>query len=151
MSAGVAMAVALGLLIGPPASGPPKVGGTISVAPPPAWIEVGARSRWLAYGSYCWGTACVDMLPPESRPDLPRVNVTPGRMLRVHFAFEPSRASVHLLRATRWVRLASIGGRTLSFRARRGILIVDASGARGSASYVARLVSSVSTAGQKSP
>lgn len=113
----------------------------IGAAPPPAWIEYGARSRWLAYGSYCCRTACVDMLPPESRPDLPRVKVTPGRMVRVHLGFKSTMASVHVLRAGRAVKLPPTGRRTLSFRARRGILIVGERGPRGSAGYIARLVS----------
>jgi len=140
VTAFMAIVLALGLLVGPPASPPPEVGGMIGVAPPPAWIEYGGRSRWLAYGSYCWRTACVDMLPPQSQPDLPRFKVTPGQTLRVHLAFKPTMASVQVLRAGRGVKLPSTGRRMLSFRARRGILIVGASGPRGSANYIARLV-----------
>lgn len=136
----VAITVAGGLLVGPPASPPPEVGGTMAAGPPPAWIEDGVRSRWLAHASYCWKTVCVDMLPPESQPELPRVRVAPGQVLRVHLAFEPARTSVYLLRNGTSFTLRSTGLRTLSFRARRGILVVGATGSQGSASYVARLV-----------
>ena len=136
----VGIALALGLVISPPASPPPEVGGTMGVGPPPAWMEDGFRSRWLAYGGYCWRTMCVDMLPPESQPELPRVRVAPGRVLRVHLAFEPARTSVFILRNGTSLTLRSTGRRTLSFRARRGILVVGATGSQGSTSYVARLV-----------
>lgn len=39
----------------------------------------------------------------------------------------------------RSITLPSTGQRTLSFRARRGILIIDVGASRGSASYIARL------------
>lgn len=136
----LAIVLVLGLEVGPPSSPPPDVGGTIG-APPPAWIDSGRRSRWLAYGTYCWRTACVDMLPPESRPEPPRIKVRPGQTLWVHLAFTPGRASVQVLQAGTSVTLASTGRRTLTFRARRGVLIVSAMGFRGSASYIARLVS----------
>src|SRR6266508_6281823 len=61
-------------------------------APPPAWVETQTRSNWLAYGSYCWTpsdghAACVDMIPPQSRPELPTVRVARGSTVRIHLAF----------------------------------------------------------------
>jgi hypothetical protein len=133
--------LAVGLAFGPPADPPPKVGGTFGGGPPPAWIEIGTRSGWLAYGSYCWRTACVDMVPPESRSDLPRIKVRPRQMLRVHLGFTPALARVHMLRGDRAVAVPSTRGRrSISFRARRGILMIAASASRGTPSYLARLV-----------
>jgi hypothetical protein len=133
--------LAVGLVLAPPTGPPPKVGGTIGVGPPPAWVEVGRRSRWLAYGSYCWITACVDMVPPQTRSDLPRIKVKPGQMLRVHLGFTPALARVHMLRGDRAVAVPSTRGRrSISFRARRGVLMVAASASRGTPSYLARLV-----------
>ena len=120
----LALLLVLSVAVGPPTGPPPKAGGTLGTGPPPAWIEDGRRSRWLLYGSYCWKTACVDMLPPDARPELPRIRVRPGQTLRVHLAFTPARASVQVLRDGKPVTLPSTGRRTLTFRARQGVLVV---------------------------
>src|SRR5213592_4291796 len=79
---------------GRPTTAPPKL---TQPGPPPAWIETHTTARWLAYSSYCWKTRCVDYLPPASRPDLPRVRVARGGVVRIHFAFVPKDVRVTLL------------------------------------------------------
>jgi len=117
---------------------PPNPGG-----PPPAWIETQARSAWLAFGSYCWTAAgvgaCVDMIPPQSRPNLPVFRVTRGRTVRVHLGFAATSASVNV--GTRVVRTRLAAKRRIvSWSATRGgILTVFARPSAGDASYVARL------------
>jgi hypothetical protein len=110
-----------------------------SGAPPPAWIETQAKSAWLFYGSYCWKTMCVDLIPPDTRPGLPSFTVARGRIVRVHLRFAARSATVSIDR-----RKASstfnADKRIVSWSATRaGILTVSARGAAGSASYVARL------------
>ena len=113
---------------------PPNAG-----APPPAWIETQARSAWLAYGSYCWKTACVDMIPPQARPDLPVFRAGRGTMVRVHFGFAARSVNASLDGKVARVRLDATK-RIVSWRAARGgVLTVFARPAAGDASYVARL------------
>lgn len=124
----------------PPAAQPPKVTGA-EAAPPPAWIELpAARSRWLAYSSFCWRTSCVDFLPPQMRPDVPHVRVGLGKRVRFHLAFEPTRLTLELGgTAGRSWRLAP--DRASSWRvAARGLFVLHARGASGSASYLVRLL-----------
>ncbi len=126
---------------GRPSTPPPKApnpGG-----PPPAWIETQSKSAWLAFGSYCWTTAgvgaCVDMIPPQSRPDLPVFRVARGRTVRVHLGFAAKSASVNVGGRVVRARLA-VNRRVLSWSATRGgILTVFARPSAGDASYVARL------------
>jgi hypothetical protein len=121
---------------GRPAVPPPKAPNP--GAPPPAWIETKTNSAWLAYGSYCWKTTCVNMIPPNSRPDLPMFVTRRGSLLRVHLGFAAKSVTVSLgnkpvpttLDATK--RIASWRG------TRGGILMVTARAA-GDASYVGRL------------
>jgi hypothetical protein len=122
----------------PPSSPPPKVG-SIGSAPPPAWIEVGTHTGWLAYGIYCWTTTCVDMIPPATRPGLPTFRITRGQPVRVHLGFAATSASIHVLAPGKTVAVASAGKKTLAFRARPGIVLVEARAAKGSATYIARL------------
>jgi len=84
--------------VSPPApaapEGPaPKLG---MDGPPPAWIETGSGSRWLAYSTYCWKTVCADYMPPRcgSRHG-PVIAVEPGERVTFHLGFEPQ--SVGLL------------------------------------------------------
>jgi hypothetical protein len=104
--------------------------------PPPAWIETATGDRWLAFSSFCWKTTCVDFLPPEMRPELPRLTVRRGESVRFHLGFVPRAVTV------------TAGGKTARLAARRiaswrapkgGIVVVNARGTGGSASYVARL------------
>ncbi len=116
-----------------PAPKPPNEGG-----PPPAWIETQARSAWLAYGSYCWKTACVDMIPPQSRPDLPAFGVKRGRTVRVHLGFTAKSVSVSLDKKA--VRAKLDATKTIaSWSATRGGVLTVFARTAGDASYVARI------------
>ena len=121
----------------PPFAPPPKVSGAGS-APPPAWIErPAAPSRWLAYGSFCWKTNCVDFIPPEMRPDLPRVAVRVGTTVAFHLGFKPSRLRLELVGGRSWTLQPA---RVSTWRVSRlGAFSLTAKGAGGSASYVIRL------------
>jgi hypothetical protein len=113
---------------------PPSAG-----APPPAWIETQAKSAWLFYGSYCWKTMCVDLIPPETRPGLPTFRAARGRLVRVHLGFTARSAAVSI---DRHKVSTNFDARTriLSWSAARaGILTVSTRAAAGDASYVARL------------
>ena len=125
--AGAALAV--------PPGPPPKVAG-VAVSPPPAWAESGTRAVWAAFGSYCWKTACVDMLPPAGRPDLPRLRAPAGSLVRLHLRFVPRRPVVTV--GGRPVA-ATVRSRVVSWRARAGIADVHVKGRYGSASYLVRL------------
>lgn len=71
-----------------PTSEPPTLTGVPS-RPPPAWIETDSGSWWMAYGSYCWDRACVDIVSPEAR-DIPLVAVREGEEVTFHLGFTPS-------------------------------------------------------------
>src|SRR6266536_1712337 len=83
---------------GPPKSSPPRR----EHGPPAAWAESTRRSFWLAFGSYCWTTAgsavCVDMIPPQSRADIPAIRVLRGAVILIHLAFAPRDAHFSLIR-----------------------------------------------------
>ncbi len=121
---------------GPPAAPPPKPPNP--QGPPPAWIETQAKSAWLAYGSYCWKRACVDMIPPQSRPDVPTFGVKRGRTIRVHLGFTAKAVSVgvggRVVRAT-----LDSTRRIVSWTATRGGTLTVFARTAGDASYVARL------------
>jgi hypothetical protein len=121
---------------GPPKTSPPTRPGP--GAPPPAWIETQARSAWLFYGSYCWKTSCVDMIPPATRPGLPVLTAARGQTVRVHLRFGATSATASL-DGHKIPTTLDAKKRTLSWAAARpGILMVVAR-ADGDASYVARL------------
>jgi hypothetical protein len=132
-----ATALSLVAVVGPPTSPPPKVAG-VQAAPPPAWVEAAGRSVWAAYGSYCWKTACADMLPPALRPDLPRLTVARGGVVRLHLRFVPRSATVGLV-GSKPTAIRVTGARVISWHARLGIVGVSVKGAGGSASYYVRL------------
>jgi hypothetical protein len=116
-----------------PAPNPPAEG-----APPPAWIETQAKSAWLAWGSYCWKTACVDMIPPQSRPDLPTFEVKRGSVVRVHLGFAAKSVSVSV--GNRAVTPKLDTTKTIaSWSATRGGILTIFLRKAGDASYVARL------------
>ena len=112
---------------------PPNAGG-----PPPAWIETQAKSAWLAYSSYCWKTACVDMIPPQTRPDLPVFGVQRGRTARVHLGFTATSVSVSLDKRAVRAKLDATK-RIASWSATRGGVLTVFARTAGDASYVARL------------
>jgi hypothetical protein len=107
-------------------------------APPPSWIETQARSAWLAYGSYCWTTTCVDMIPPSSRPGLPTFDVTRGKAIRVHLGFSAKSVSLSINTTPIGAKLDPTR-RIASWRATRGGILTVFARAAGDASYVVRL------------
>jgi hypothetical protein len=122
---------------GRPKADPPRLQ---QKGPPPAWIETSTRSVWLAYGSYCWTTLCVDMIPPAMRKDIPLVAVRTGNAVRVHLAFVPRTANVVILRGDRPTTLRLRPRQVLVWRPRvSGLALVDVRGAPGSAGYLVRL------------
>jgi hypothetical protein len=121
---------------GRPSAAPPKAPNP--GAPPPAWIETKAKSAWLAYGSYCWKTACVDMIPPNTRPDLPAFAVKRGATVRVHLGFAAKSITVSIGNTT--IRPAlDATKRIASWKDTRGGILTVSARAAGDASYVARL------------
>lgn len=126
-----------------PPTPPPKVSGAGS-APPPAWVEFGSRSRWLAYSSYCWTAsgkaACVDFIPPQLRRDLPAVAVRPGTVLRFRLAFRPISVKLVLLAPGPRRTWSLAAAASTSWRAvRAGTLLLETKGAGGSAGYALKV------------
>jgi hypothetical protein len=122
---------------GRPKGDPPRLH---QAGPPPAWVETRAHSTWLAYGSYCWTTLCVDMIPPAKRKDIPALSVGPGATVRIHLSFVPHAANVVILRGAHPITLRLRPRRILVWRPRaRGLALLDVRGARGSAGYLVRL------------
>ena len=121
---------------GRPSSPPPKTGTT--GAPPPAWIETKTKSAWLLYGSYCWKTSCVDMIPPETRPGLPVFTVPRGALVRIHLGFVAKSASISVDKKTMRAKLEP-AKRVISWHAGRGGILTVFARAAGDVSYVARL------------
>ena len=122
---------------GRPQSPPPKLHQS---GPPPSWIETNQRSTWLAFGSYCWTTMCVDMIPPAMRKDLPTVTITRGAPVRVHLAFIPRSGQAFILRGGRQTTVKLRSNRVLVWRPRiAGVVLVDVKGEQGSAGYFFRL------------
>lgn len=134
----VALLVAAPAATSPPASAPPQVSGA-GTAPPPAWIELpDTPSRWLAYGSYCWRTGCVDFLPPQMRPDLPRARARVGSTVRFHVGFKPSLLRLELVDSGRTYTLRP--ARSSAWRvARLGTISLRAKGPPGTVTYVLRI------------
>jgi hypothetical protein len=95
---------------------------------------------WLAFSSFCWKTACVDYLPPQSRTDLPLVRVRRGEPVRVHFAFNPNEVHATTFVGTTLKHVALRPGRVVSWAPLRGgVVSFDVRAAPGSASYLVRL------------
>lgn len=95
---------------------------------------------WASFGSYCWSTACVDMIPPERRTDLARLPARRGVRVWLRLRFAPKSVRVFLVSAGRRPLLAVYGARGVAFAARKGVVEVDVRGPRGSASYLVRIV-----------
>ena len=122
---------------GPPKTDPPQLQ---QKGPPPAWVETATRSVWLAFGSYCWTTMCVDMIPPAMRDDIPRIVAKRGVPVRIHLAFAPRTAHVLVLRGGKQTILGLEPKRLLVWRPRvSGVVLVDVRGAQGSAGYLCRI------------
>lgn len=57
---------------------PPQPVRGVASQPPTAWLIVGHTAIAATFGSYCYGSACVDMVPPGMMPRIARVSVPPG-------------------------------------------------------------------------
>lgn len=159
----VAVAVAIGLLAGcggdvagpgqkghagsgrtpqAPVATPPKLGGP-GEPPPPAWVEASSGSRWMAYGSYCWGRACVDMVGPAQRDDLPRVQVQPSEEVTVHLGFDPAALTLSMSPDDHHQQVSVPARRKVTWQVTRdGVVSLFArpEGRGGDASYLVRVV-----------
>jgi hypothetical protein len=102
-------------------------------------------SQWLAFGSYCWSSkqghgACVDMIGPEQRQDIPKLSVTADELLRIHLAFTAKSVDLSVGHSGR-ISLHRRNTGTLAWRApnRRGrlLVMVDVQAPGGQASYLA--------------
>ncbi len=56
----------------------PKPVGGANVQPPPTWLIVGDKVVPATYGSFCYRTACVDMVQPQMIPDLATADLPTG-------------------------------------------------------------------------
>lgn len=77
----------------PPGEPPvPEDGG-----PPAAWIETPSGSAWMAYGNYCWGDVCMDILRPTcDDSSVPEVELRRGDAVAFHLSFDPTTADLTL-------------------------------------------------------
>jgi hypothetical protein len=121
-----------------PPGPPPKQGG----GPPPAWLEKQGTDRWLAYSTYCWTTGgvgmCADFIPPQMRPDLPRIRIPRGTTARFHLGFRPTSLVLQRIGGRTW-RLSP--ARAASWKAAGpGVYMLQADAAAGDASYAFRIV-----------
>lgn len=125
-----------------PAPEPPTVRGVDS-QPPPAWVEGPSGSSWMAYGSYCWEGACVDMVPPSLRDDIPTVEVRQGQEVIFHFGFEPSEVQLSFASDDGNGRVSLPAQRQVSWEVTHGgflNLFTRTGGRGGDASYDVQLV-----------
>ncbi len=131
---------------GPPRSPAP---GLTQQGPPPAWVETRTKTRWMAFSSYCWSApagattrkaVCADMIPPQSRTDLPTLIVRRGEVVRIHLAYEPRGVHLTLYRAMSFKHYVLPPRRVLSWRAAgTGVAALDVRAAPGTASYLVRV------------
>lgn len=68
-----------------PAERPPSLEG--NDGPPPAWVETGSGTHWLAFSTFCWKRLCVDYLAAPER-ELPAIPTEEGELVRFHLGFE---------------------------------------------------------------
>jgi hypothetical protein len=128
---------------GPPRSAPPRLS---QQGPPPAWLETRTRASWMAYGSYCWSAAaagttrkavCADMIPPQSRTDLPVLALRPHALVRIHLGFLPRSVHLTLFRGGTFKHYVLAPRRVMSWRAPGGgIASLDVAAAAGTAAYL---------------
>jgi hypothetical protein len=95
----------------------------------------------MAFGSYCWSgggeAACVDMIPPTARTDIPTLRVRRGATISVHLRFRPTRVDATVAGSA--LRPA-VRGATITWDARgRGLVIFGTNSAGGRASYLIRV------------
>lgn len=106
--------------------------------PPRATATVGTHTIALTRGSYCWGTQCVDMIPPANRSDIVRLRVPKDAVLTVRLGFVPTSLGAGIVGSAARTLPPR---RTATWRVTRGgILGVYARAQPGSASYLVRLV-----------
>jgi hypothetical protein len=110
----------------------------VQSAPPPAWIETSAGSRWLAFFSYCWGGTCIDSRPVEQRTDVPTIEVVSNTEVRFHLDFAPSELALKLDST----EIALPKQKVASWRVTQGGLatLIARTESNFRAEYVARLV-----------
>ena len=97
----------------PPA---PTVRGA-TAQPPPAWLVVDKKASAASYGSFCYATACVDMVPPSMRPDLATVTAT--RAQRVYALIQSRTIGKVAVTLRPWTSPASTTVSARSVRAHR--------------------------------
>jgi hypothetical protein len=122
---------------GAPAEPPPDAAGTDD-GPPPAWIETSGGPAWLARGSFCWESLCVDTaLPRCDDGSAPPVQIQAGETVRFHLGFEPTEATLSVEGSTPEALPAA---RTIEWNANRaGLLLLALRTDVGDASYAACL------------
>jgi len=115
--------------------------------PPAAFLETPRGRVKLSPGTYCWtatnddgtGTGmCVDMVPPEHRPDLAEARVETGDRVTLHLGFTPKgRIHVTIGDVTRTFQPSDTVSWTVE---QTGILSVFMYAPAGDVSYDARLL-----------
>ncbi len=142
--AAVSSAVAAGWP-GPPQTAAPRLE---RQGPPAAWVESASHSRWMAFSSYCWSApiatgrkaVCADMIPPQSRTDLPTLRVSRGELLRIHLGFSAREAHLTLFQQLGFRHYVLRTGRLLTWRvSNEGVVSVDVRAAAGDGAYLLRL------------
>jgi len=131
---------------GPPRSPAPRL---TQQGPPPAWVETRTKTRWMAFSSYCWSApagartrkaVCADMIPPQSRTDLPTLIVRRGEVVRIHLAYVPRGVHLTLYRAMSFRHYVLPPRRVIAWRAAgTGVVALDVRAAPGTASYLVRV------------
>lgn len=128
--------------------------------PPPAFLTASSGETKLAFGSSCWSSeghaACISMVPPHMRNDIPTVVVTRGEVVRFRLGFTPRSLELHVERGSGPGEVFELEpAQSVEWRVpetfaapRPGVVVVldarsvlDHAAGGGSASYVVRLVS----------
>ena len=122
---------------GRPTSPAPKA--ATRTGPRAAWAETVSKSTWLAYSGYCWKTVCADYLPPASRPDLPTIAIARGTVVRLHFAFRPSKITVTSLGATTSQKTLTPAQVVAWKPLAAGVFTLSLKGALGTVGYAAKV------------
>ena len=130
---------------GPPRTPAPRL---TQQGPPPAWAETRSRATWMAFSSYCWSRAagakrkavCADMIPPQSRTDLPTLAAGAGQHVRFHFTFAPRSVHLTVFRGGSFRHFVLPPRRTVSWmQSTTGVASLDVRAAAGDASYLIRI------------
>jgi len=83
---------------------------------------------------------CADMIPPQSRTDLPTLTVRRGEVVRIHLAYLPRGVHLTVFRQLRFRHYVLRTRRLLTWRARdAGIVSIDTRAAPGEAAYLLRI------------